>query len=239
MYFGDIAELFGGRSMNEIEKNTVSAVGQVKYATYGTQKNETGMEKRILFVGNSITLHEKCEEIGWHGNYGMAASSLENDYVHLLMKMICEKRGKAIYRIAQVARWEWNYKTGYEVLKEYQDARDFEADIIIFRLIENCPLENFEKEVFKAEYKKLIDFFNKNNHAHVILTTGFWRHPGDEMIMEAARENGYALVELGYLGEDEKMKAIDLFEHEGVANHPSDLGMRKIAELLWEQIKIL
>ena len=41
------------------------------------------------------------------------------------------------------------------------------------------------------------------------------------------------------LGEDEKMKAIGLFEHDGVANHPGDTGMAAIAERILCALKEL
>ena len=169
----------------------------------------------------------------------MSASAMKYDYVHLLMDEVLKKDQAAVHRIAQVAQWEWNYKKGHELLSLYQEARDFSADIIIFRLIENCPLDNFDKNVFKLEYKKMIDFFNIDNTANIILTTGFWRHPGDDVIIEIARENDYLLAELGDLGEEESMKAVGLFDHSGVANHPGDEGMKAIAGRIWEKIRTL
>jgi hypothetical protein len=38
-------------------------------------------------------------------------------------------------------------------------------------------------------------------------------------------------------GPKESMKAIGLFEHEGVAAHPGDLGMRQIAGRIWEALR--
>jgi hypothetical protein len=35
------------------------------------------------------------------------------------------------------------------------------------------------------------------------------------------------------------MKAIGLFEHEGVANHPGDIGMKNIAERILKELKNL
>ena len=57
------------------------------------------------------------------------------------------------------------------------------------------------------------------------------------MIREYAKENNLPCVELGDLGELDEMKAIGLFTHEGVANHPGDKGMKKIAERIFEEVK--
>ena len=48
---------------------------------------------RILFLGNSITRHGPKEAIGWNGNWGMAASSLDKDYVHILLRSLAEITG--------------------------------------------------------------------------------------------------------------------------------------------------
>ncbi|MCA9021036.1 MAG: SGNH/GDSL hydrolase family protein, partial [Planctomycetaceae bacterium] len=49
--------------------------------------------KKILFLGNSITLHGPSKKIGWEGNWGMAASSLDKDYVHIVTDSFTKSSG--------------------------------------------------------------------------------------------------------------------------------------------------
>lgn len=222
--------------MDQIEKNTVSSKNQLDENEYVSYIQENGTGLRVMFVGNSITRHGILPKIGWHWDRGMASSSLEKDYVHLLVNKINETNPDATYCICQAANWERNYKNGSEYLCQYEKARDFKADLIIFRLVENCPKLDFDKEIFYKEYQNLIDYLNPTKKAKIILTTGFWKSICDETIIKVAEERGYPCVWLGDLGEQDEMKAIGLYEHSGVANHPGDLGMQTIADLIAEKL---
>lgn len=219
----------------QLKKNDVEATNQV--ATNVFFENPDGKDVRILIMGNSISYHGALPEIGWYENHGMAASSKEKDFVHRIHAKVKEKQPDAAFCLCQVAEWEYVYKTGNEVFSKYETARNFNTDIIIARFIENCPADDFDGEVFKKELKKFFDFLNPAQKAKIIMTTGFWKHPGDTAIREFAEENNIPVVYLGDLGEDDNMKAIGLFEHFGVANHPGDAGMEAIADRLFEKIK--
>ena len=226
--------------MNEIEKNTVEAARQLQgegqvFFLPGGENN--GL--KVRFVGNSITLHGPKADIGWTWMHGMAASAPEKDYVHLCMRKIRERHPDAAFAIAQVSEWELNYANGAESHCLYATARDFGADLIILRAVENCPLKDFDADTFAAAYKALIEYLDPAGKADVVLTTSFWPHPADEAIRAVAEEKGYALCELGDLGRDPEMKALGRFEHSGVANHPGDAGMCAIAERIlaaWKNI---
>lgn len=221
----------------QMKKNTVQAQNQLKETEFVTFENPQGKGLRVLFVGNSMTCHGINHEIGWHHCWGMAASAKEKDYVHLLMAKVSELCPDAAYGICQVAEWERQYKVGSTVHHLYAAARAFEADLIIMRFVENCPGQDFDGALFQKELDLLLKFLNPTGRAHTVLSTGFWRHPADEAIRALAKEQGLPLAELGDLGEDASMKAIGLFAHSGVANHPGDLGMATMAGRLFEKMK--
>ena len=192
---------------------------------------------KLLCIGNSITLHFPAPAIGWHGSWGMAASAREKDYVHLLMQFIRRLDGDAAFCICQVSDWESRYKEGSALLEAFAPARRFGADVIVARFVENCPKADFAPEAFRRELETLLQYLDGSGHASFVLTTGFWRHPGDAAIRRLAREKGWPLVELGDLGEDERMKAIGLFTHRGVANHPGDAGMEAMARRIFPALR--
>ena len=94
----------------QMEKNTVSAKGQLAETDHVKFDFPADDGIRVMFVGNSITLHGKNANIGWHNECGMAASSKEKDYVHLLEASIKKCDPHAAFCICQVADWERGYK---------------------------------------------------------------------------------------------------------------------------------
>ena len=215
----------------QMDKNTVSAKDQLKESNCVRFHHMGGDGTRVMLVGNSITLHGIKHEIGWHNEWGMAASAEEKDYVHLLERTVLEKDPAAAFCVCQASAWEVEYRHGSDVLPLYYgEARRFAPDVIVFRCIENCPRQDFDETTFLTELDKLLAYLNADGHAHIIITTGFWQHPGNDALRAYAAERGYPMVELSDLGEIDEMKALGLFEHEGVANHPGDAGMQTIAD---------
>lgn len=213
-----------------LDKNTVDSKNQLGNTKFVRFSSETPEGVKILFVGNSITLHGVKEDIGWFNECGMAASSPDNDYVHKTVEMLSQRFSKISWCIAQVAEWERGYKDGTSTFGLYQNAREFDADIIIMRMGENCPKDDFDSVLFEKHYDKLLNFLNPKKTAKVILTTCFWHHPIDQTVIKYGKEKNLPVVLLGDLGDMDEMKATGLFWHGGVAHHPGDLGMQNIAE---------
>ncbi len=87
-----------------IIENTVPADDQVFEKVQFVE--EEGAAIKVLFLGNSITLHEPAPAIGWNNAWGMAASAREKDYVHILLSHLREQYGKVGYCICNVGEWE-------------------------------------------------------------------------------------------------------------------------------------
>ncbi len=222
--------------VSSIGKNDVDSENQLQPSQYVSFFGNPNASLRIMFVGNSITRHGPNPTIGWYGDWGMAASSKENDYVHVLADMV-EEVTDAYFCICQAAVWERNYINGEEQFELYEVAREFDADIIIMRVVENCDYSNLDQQTFYNSYLEFISYLDKSNDADLVLTSSFWIHPADEIIEKVATENGLPYVYLGDLGERDDMMAIGLYENAGVARHPGDLGMKTIAERIFEALR--
>ncbi len=218
-------------------ENTVSAENQLKDGErFGGDADRGGL--RVLFVGNSITLHGPKADIGWLHNWGMAASSEENDYVHRTMSLIRSVRPDADMRIAQLAAWEREYWLGAERLAEACAARDWKADIVVIRLAENTPEAALDEHPYAPALLDMFNFFTRGGEAKLVVTDQFWPNPRkDSALAEVAKRTDAVFVHIGDLGARDDMKAVGLFEHRGVAAHPGDLGMKTIAERLFAAIR--
>lgn len=219
--------------MARLEDNTVNSKDQISKKDSVIKKQGTGT--KVLFVGNSITLHGVAPHIGWNNHWGMAASALENDYVHLTMEHIKTVDPDASFMIAQIANWEREYWKPEILTENYKEAIDFEADIIIIRVIENIKL--VPEHDLKNNFEKMIDIFNSHNKAKILITSPFWPDLAKGAVLEEiAKERNLPFVDIT-IGGDDKYTAKGLFEHKGVASHPGDEGMKEIARLIFESVK--
>ncbi len=217
---------------NYENKNTVKAHGQVNLRV-SFEGKEDG-HPRITFVGNSITRHEPAPAIGWNHNHGMAASAIERDYVHLVMKSVREKYPDAAFCIVQASVWETSY-TCCELDEYFAEAAEFRPDFILCAISANIPQDKFNHADFIREIGALHKYLGGGASPKIIQTSSFFNNEAKTAaIREYLDGVGGDFVYISDLPSDKSNLAIGEYEHEGIQYHPGDRGMQKIAERLLE-----
>lgn len=197
--------------------------------------------ERILFLGNSITLHGPKASIGWTNNCGMAASAQEKDYVHILARAIGTTTGTApVMMVQNISDFEKRYET-YD-LTQLKKALEFKADTIIVAIGENVPAIASEeaKAKFKASVLKLLIALKGSSNPTIIVRSSFWQNKiKDEILQQACQEAGGVFVDISNLSKDEShfARSERSYAHSGVAAHPGDKGMQAIADALLATLK--
>jgi hypothetical protein len=198
---------------------------------------EENKGKRVLFLGNSITLHGPSEKIGWTGNWGMAASAAEKDYVHLVVDAVAKLRGgKPEFRVVNVADFERAYES-FDVGAKLKEEVAFQADTVIVAIGENVPrLKTDEaKAKFKESVVRLLTLLKGEGRSALYVRSCFWPDATkDAVLKEACVTAGGVFVDISALAKDEGNYARSerKIAHEGVARHPGDKGMRAIADAI-------
>ena len=106
---------------------------------------------------------------------------------------------------------------------------------VVIAVGENVP--NID-EAAKADYTRFLaglakPFAEMAKRPRIVMRSPFWRNVTKaECTEKAAGEVGAVYVDAGGLGDSDENKAKGLFAHQGVANHPGDLGMRRLADLI-------
>lgn len=197
--------------------------------------------RKILFLGNSITLHGPAPAIGWHGNWGMAASAREKDFVHLVTNSISKAVGAVPETMVKnVAQFERQYAT-YDVAASLKEAFDFKADLVILAIGENVPGLTSEeaKAQFAAGVKRLLQGLKADHRPTIVVRSCFWPNQAkDQILQQACAEAGGIFVDIGRLSKDEAnyARAERDYPHKGVASHPGDRGMQAIADAILQAL---
>lgn len=197
--------------------------------------------KNILVLGNSITIHPPNPSVGWYGNYGMAASSKEKDYIHL----ISSKINHNVIPV-NISAWEGSHRTF--ALSNYDEHFRTAPDLVIIRLGENVS----DGSGFDKSLQELINYIKSKAPKSKILMTGvFWTNePINNVLKSVAETNEIPFIPLSQFDTKENISAIGEYAtsedgskykitNQGVANHPGDIGMKNIADTLIKKIDLM
>ena len=197
--------------------------------------------KECIVLGNSITIHGI--NTYWWGEWGMAASTRENDFVHKLESIINSHDLNYVCNPVNISNWERTLDL---------DSINFMAlniadyDVIIIRLGENIS-DDVESEVCEIAFKDLINSIKEQNKDAKIYMTGvFWPNTSKEIaIKNAASSENVKYINIDKFCSDANIHSIGdhvygddgllhTIEHKGVALHPNDSGMEAIAEEIYK-----
>lgn len=198
--------------------------------------------RRILFVGNSITLHPPAPDIGWTGNWGMAASAADKDFVHLVVDAMTPPDGaKPEFRAINAADFERGFAQ-FDVTGKLADSIAFHADTVVLAIGENAPeLGTAEMQsAFKDSVIRLLNALRTEGKIAIYVRSCFWPNAAkDAALKEACAAVDGVFVDISALSKDARNSARSEREiaHAGVAGHPGDGGMRAIADALIEAMK--
>ena len=197
---------------------------------------------KVLILGNSITLHGPAPKIGWTGNWGMAASAKEKDYVHLLTnRMTKAVGGTPQVKIKNIADFERKL-TDYNLSENLKQELEFNADLIIIALGENASRlkTNEDKERFRAAFTDLFAELKQRGQPTIFVRGQFWADADKDLLMRETSEAAKGIyIDISKLGSKPSnyARAERKFKHAGVAAHPGDKGMQEIAAAIWTAIE--
>jgi hypothetical protein len=197
---------------------------------------------KVLYLGNSITLHGPAPKIGWIGNWGMAASAVEKDYVHLLTAAIGKASGvQPEVMVRNIAPFEVGYES-FDIAKGLEEELNFQADLVIVAIGENAttPASDEAKAAFAEAFTQLLAALQKHGDPVIFVRSSFWPNSTKDGIMrQTSADAGATFIDISNLGHDKSNEASAerKFEHDGVAAHPGDKGMQAIANAIFAAIE--
>lgn len=194
--------------------------------------------KNILILGNSITKHAPGPQVGWHGNWGMAASAESKDFSHIIGSSL-----KAQITPVNISDFEGNH-TVFD-LKNLDKHFETIPDLIIIKIGENV----LQATDFDKSFTKFISYIKyKAPNAKIVIAGTFWQNdPVNTVMSIESRSRKIPFVKLQHLDTQINKSFIgeDMFNLDGskykitnqdVANHPGDKGMKNIADLILAKV---
>ncbi len=196
-------------------------------------------------LGNSITVHSITSY--WWNEIGMAATTQEKDYVHLISSFLEKEKGEICQYAFNFYVWEAQASDraeAYELLDPYLDKK---IDLVTIQLSENVV----EFDTYERDYESLIQYIKtKAPNAQIIVIDDFWSTGRKSVLKKQAAKNaGVEFVSLSKIKGNEDYQCgmgttvydaegnPHIVDFEGVAKHPNDKGMKYIADEVIKKIQ--
>ncbi len=181
--------------------STIALVGTTMLASAAEQSQltvtdhkpleDTANAYRILFIGDSITLHGTNDDVQrtlkWGHLAGMAASKLENDFCHRFATKVQEALPDRTIQIAYPttppnfaeAIAKYGLGNAGQYAATIQSSEDLHPNLVVIQLGEHeRPGDSLE--VTRDNYERLFNSFNTWSPKPAIICTGVWA-PGDPL----------------------------------------------------------
>lgn len=194
-----------------------------------------------LAIGNSITLHRVNEY--WWNEVGMAATEQKNDYVHIVADHLEREHEKCEFYALNYSGWEANSHDraqSYYAIDPYMSNK---LDLITVQLGENV----FDLTTFEFDFDALLRYLSRKSPNAKIMVVGDFKGSDERedmkrrvvekwgggvyLSLSEIRDNAEYQCGLGTVVYDADGGAHTV-EHDGVAWHPGDKGMRYIADAI-------
>jgi lysophospholipase L1-like esterase len=198
---------------------------------------------KILILGDSITHHGPAPQLGWAGDWGMAATAADKDYVHQFLAKLNDARGAGT-----PAPDVWIFAEGGGKVTDKVPFTGkisaYQADLALIQLGENDH-QALTLESFQQPYEQLIAAIQAGNPKARILCAGVWGvYPKgsdltkDNMIRAACQKCGATYADLGAAFVDPANRAgsENLYTNVALNWHPSDGGMAAYANAFWQAL---
>ena len=232
------------------DSNDASVSRSFNVTISGQRAKQSVYNIRVLFWGASITKHGPSEALGWTGNWGMAASSEDKDYVHQMVTMLEEEFYPSkveFYVIANNSSFDAEVSGDTDPKKDYASngvvtaleaaIRDFKPNIVCSWVGANLRATAQEDCVFNA-WSQVYDMVY-NVAPGAILLSGHCALGHDAMVesvhenlIERYKNTGNIFVQYHTTVSEDPDKYFAYYLEnvaDGVKRHWGDEGMRKVA----------
>lgn len=204
-----------------------------------TQATVTPYFQRMMVIGNSIMSHGPAPDLGWNNFNGMAASSLDKDFSHLLQAKLNGLHDGVQLKLVSGGGFERQFgQAGYSITEFLTPLQEFKPDIIFVRIGENMDEGAVLQNNLDGNYRLLLDFLTQNagGPVRIVCSTSVWTRPqADAVVRKVTSDKGYPLAELKSMVGVPSYFASQ-YANAGVAAHPNDAGMQRIADIIWDAI---